>query len=134
MFQNRWKPKPPELMMLELLWTLLGLTYFEGLKFLELSLVIRAPIFAIDPWGFCFKSMEMCISFLHHITLKLMGKSRSQTDKSIRSWRRLYNPIEGIRAIELSKLFGITGLLTRHLLGCLPIGLSLVSHATYQWR
>jgi len=33
MFQNGWKPKPLELMMLELLWTLLGLTYFAGLEF-----------------------------------------------------------------------------------------------------
>jgi len=27
MCQNRWKPKPPELIMLELLWTLLGLIF-----------------------------------------------------------------------------------------------------------
>jgi len=90
-FQNGWKPKPLELMMLELLWTLLDLTYFAGLEFLELSLVTRPPIFAIDPWGFCFKSMRLCTNFLHHITLELMGKLRSQTEKSRGSWRRWGN-------------------------------------------
>ena len=134
MFQNRWKLKPPELMMLELLWTLLGLIYFAGLEFLELSLVTRAPIFAIDPWGFCFKSMRLCTNFLHHITPKLMSKPRSQTEKSRGSQRRLCSPTGRIEAIDLRMLYGLTGPLTRHLQGCLLIGLSLVSHATFQWR
>ena len=75
MFQNGWKPKPLELMMLELLWTLLGLTYFAGLEFLELLLVTRAPIFVADPWGFCFKSMGLCTSFLHHINPQTNGQA-----------------------------------------------------------
>ena len=115
MFQNGWKPKPLELMMLELLWTLLGLTYFSSLEFLELLLVTRAPIFATNPWGFCFKSMRLCTNFLHHITPKLMGKPRSQTEKSKGSWRRLCSPTGRIGAIDLRTLYGLTGLLTRHL-------------------
>ena len=42
--------------------------FISGLEFLEISLMIKALIFAIDPWGFCFKSMGLCTSFLHHIT------------------------------------------------------------------
>jgi len=49
---------------------------------------------------FCFKSLGLCISFLHHITLNLMGKSRSQIEKSRGSWRRLYNPTERIGATD----------------------------------
>ena len=35
MFQSGWKPKPPELMMLGLLWILSDLTSFAGLEYLE---------------------------------------------------------------------------------------------------
>ena len=94
---------------------LLGLTYFAGLEFLELLLVTKAPIFATDPWGFCFKSTRLFTNFLHHITPKLMGKLRSQTDKSRGSWRRLCSLTRRIRAIDLRTLYGLTGLLTRHL-------------------
>jgi len=75
----------------------------------------RAPIFTIDPWGFCFKSMGLCSNYLHHITPKLMGKPRSQTAKSRGSWRRLCSPIGRIGAIDLRMLFGLIGMLTRHL-------------------
>ena len=50
--------------------------------------------------GFRFKSMGLCRNLLHHITPKLMGKSRSQTEKSRESWRRLYSPTERIGATD----------------------------------
>ena len=40
-----WKPNPPELTMLRLLWILFDLICFAGLESLEPSLVIKAPIF-----------------------------------------------------------------------------------------
>ena len=63
----------------------------------------------------CFKSTGLCTNFLHHITPKLMGKLRSQTEKSKGSWRRLCCPTERIGAIDLKMLYGLTGLLTKHL-------------------
>jgi len=51
---------------------------FTGLKFLDLSLLTKAPISAIGPWGLCFRSTRLCIRFLHHIIPKLTGKQRSQ--------------------------------------------------------
>jgi len=85
----------------------------------------------IDPWGLCFESMGLCTRFLHHITPRLTGKPRSQIRRLSGSWRRLYSPTERIGATDYRTFFGLTGLLTRHLLGCLLIGLYLVSHATF---
>ena len=76
MFQSGWKPKPPELMMLRLLWILSNLTSFTSLEYSEPSLVIKAPIFAIDPCRLCSRSMGLFIGFLHPTTPKLIGKLR----------------------------------------------------------
>ena len=65
--------------------------------------------------GFYFKSMGSCTKFLHHITPKLMGKPRSQTEKSRGSWRILCSPTGRIGAIDLRTLYGLTVLLIRHL-------------------
>ena len=65
--------------------------------------------------GFCFQSTGLCTNFLPHITPKLMGKPRSEIEKSRGSWRRLCNPTERIGVIDLKMLYGLTGLRTRHL-------------------
>ena len=79
MFQNGWKPNPPELTMLRLLWILLDLICFTGLESLEPSLMIKAPIFVTDPCMPCSKSMGSCTKFSHLTTPKLMGRLRFQT-------------------------------------------------------
>jgi len=96
--------------------------------------VTKASISAIGPWVLCFGTTGLCIRFLHHITPKLTGKPRSQKWRLSGSWRRLCSPTGRIRATKLRMLFELTGLLTRNLLGCLPIGLSLEILSNYLWR
>ena len=81
MFQNGWKPKPPELTMLRLSWILLDLICFAGLESLKPSLVIKHPLLqqinvclAQKVWG--------CAQNFHTLPPpKLKGRLRFQTGR-----------------------------------------------------
>jgi len=88
MFLDGLKLRPPELMILKLLWILWDLTFFASLVCLEPLLVNRG---ATSVTGHCHpysRSVGLCIELLQLMIPKLMGKRRFLIERSSKCHKR----------------------------------------------